>query len=76
MKKFMTVTVDQLRKQIYEQKMFDRIMETKACGFETIVWGDTTFPVTRSYPNYEDMQELSNYKSLMLEIVKFELVPD
>ena len=49
-------------------------MVTKACGeIETIVWGDTTLPVTDSYPNYEDMQELSNYKSLTLETVKFEL---
>ena len=54
--------------------MFDRIVVTKACGeMETIVWGDTTVPVTHSYPNYEDMHELSNHESLTLETVKFKV---
>ena len=48
-----------------EKANFDNMMKT-------IAWGDTSLPVTQSYPKLEDMQELLQYPTLTLETVKYQ----
>ena len=53
----------QLAREQHPQAIFDQM--------KTIAWGNTTLPVTQSYPKLEDMQELLQYPTLTLETVKY-----
>ena len=53
-----------LAREQHPETIFDQM--------KTIAWGDTSLPVTQSYPKLEDMQELLQYPTLTLETVKYQ----